>query len=135
MAFTHGRKTVIDIDSNDISAYVKNSEFSREIDTHDTSVYGDDDKTYISGMRDATFSMDGVYDDTTSGPHDVLQPLFVAGAEVTLIRRPEGTGTGLPEQSVSVIVNSYVETNPADDVTTWAAECQCTGAVTQSDQA
>ena len=134
MAFSHGRNTYISIDSNDISAYVKNSEFSREIDTHDTTTYGDDDKTYISGLRDATFSADGVYDDTTSGPQDVIQPLLTAGTAVTLIRRPEGTGSGLPEQSVSVIVSSYVETSPVDDYVAWSMECQCTGAVTVSDQ-
>lgn len=135
MAFVHGRNTYISIDSNDISAYVKNSEFSQDKDTHDTTTYGVDNKTYISGLGDQTFSADGVYDDTTSGPHDVIQPLLDAGAAVTLVYRPEGTGTGLPERSVSVIVSSYVETSPVDDVTTWSMECQCTGAVTDSDQA
>ena len=135
MAFIHGRNTFISIDANDLSGFIKNSEFSREKDTHDTTTYGDDDKTYISGLGDSTFSMDGVYDDGATGPHDVLGPLRDAGTVVELIRRPEGTGTGLPEETVNVIVTSYVETNPVDDVVTWAAECQCTGAITDADQA
>lgn len=133
MAFKHGKDTFFSVDGNDLSSFTKNSELGRTADSHDVTAYGNDDKAYISGLRDSTFSCDGSYDDGASSPGEIIEPLL-GGAAVTLIRQAEGAGTGLPEHSVSVIVTSYVETNPVDGVITWAAEFQGTGAVTKSTQ-
>lgn len=132
MAFVHGKNTYISLNSVDLSAFVKSSEFSRDADTHDVTTYGKGSKVYNGGLLDATFSMDGVYDSGTSGPRDTIEPLI--GTTVTLIRRPEGTGSGLPQDSVSVVVKSYVETNPVDDMVTWSCECQCSDDITSTNQ-
>lgn len=133
MAFVHGKGTVITLDGNDLSAFITDSEFSNDVDSHDVTTYGNDAKVYQAGLTDATFSMEGAYDDTATGPKAIIEPLL-GGAPVTLIRRPEGTGSGLPEESVSVIPTSYSETNPVADMVTWSCDFQCSGAITRSNQ-
>lgn len=132
MAAVHGKNTVITLNASDLSAYIKTSTFTRTYDVHDTTGYGKSDHCYVGGLGNATFSMGGWYDSTTSGPRDIIEPLL--GTVVTLIRKPEGTGSGLPQDSVSVVVKDYVETSPVDDIVTWSAEFQCSDAITSTNQ-
>jgi hypothetical protein len=77
--------------------------------------------------------MEGVYDNTAmTGPKAVIEPLL--GTTVPLIRQTEGTGVGKPQDSVTVLVTSYVETNPVADMVTWSCEMQMSGVVDTSPQ-
>lgn len=135
MAFVHGKGVVVTIDGDNISAYCKNVEFSREADTHDTTTFGKNSKTYASGLKDGTAQLEGVYDNTAStGPGAVLRPLL-GGAAVEFIYQPEGAGSGKPQSAVDVIVNSYEESAPVDDMITWTAELQCTDDIDDTPQA
>ena len=132
MAFVHGRNTVILLDANDLSAFCNESEFGQEADSHDVTTYGKNSKVYQGGLKDASFSMGGTYDNGASGPKAIIEPLI--GTVVPLVRRPEGTGVGLPEETVDVLVTGYTETNPVADMITWSAECQCSDDITSADQ-
>lgn len=134
MARKHGRNTNISIDGNDMSTYISSSDFNVSVDTHDTTAYGDDNRTYIDGLIDATFSCDGHYDDAAGGPDTILRPLL-GGGEITIIRQPEGTGTGLAQQSFSALPTAYDETNPVDGKISFSAEFQVSGAITTTAQA
>ena len=97
-------------------------------------MYGLDGKRYASGLTDGTFSMEGFYDDAAaSTPRLVLAPLL-GGAAVTVLRQPEGAGSGLAQDSFSAIVTSYEESSPVDDMVAWSAELQISGDVDQTDQ-
>lgn len=134
MAFVHGKNTYISLNGDDLSAFVNTSTFSRGADTHDVTTYGKSAHVHSGGLLNGTASMSGVYDNTAStGPRAVIEPLI--GQTVTLVRRPEGTGTGKPEDSVSVVVNSYVETNPVADMVTWSCDMTLSDDVTSSTQA
>lgn len=133
MAFVHGKNTEVDLDGNDLSAYCNNTEWSREADTHDTTTYGKDSKTYEGGLKDGTVTISGTYDNTAStGPKAVIEPLL--GTKVPFVMRPEGTGTGRPERTVDVVVSSYEETLPVADMITWSAELQLSDDVTDTAQ-
>lgn len=132
MAFVHGKNTVITVNAVDLSAYTNTSTFTRGADSHDTTTYGKNDHCFSGGLGNNTFSMGGVYDNGSSGPRDTLEPLV--GTVVTMTRRPEGTGSGLPQDSVSILVTSYVETSPVADMVTWSLEAQCSDAVTSTNQ-
>lgn len=130
MAFSHGKDAQVTIDSNNLSAYISDSTFNQSVDSHDVTAYGATNKAYIDGLIDGTFSVSGHYDDTkTTGPRDVLQGLLGGGA-ITILRQPEGTGSGLAQDSFSAIITSYEETAPVDDNIQWSADFQITGAVT-----
>jgi len=133
MAFFHGKGTVVNVDGNDLSAFTSSSEFDQSADTHDVTAYGDDNRAYIAGLIDGTFSMEGHYDDGAAGPRAILQPLLGAAA-VTVLRQPEGVGTGLAQDSFSGVLTSYNESAPVDDKISWSAEFQISGAVTSTDQ-
>lgn len=135
MAFVHGKGVVTTIDGDDISEYTKNVEFSPEADTHDVTTFGKNSKVYNSGLKDATAKLEGVYDNTAStGASAVLIPL-IGGAAVEFVYQPEGAGAGKAQRVVDVIVNSYEESAPVDDMITWTAELQCTDDIDYTPQA
>jgi len=133
MAKVHGKGTVIILNGSDLSIYCNTSSITRSADSHDVTGYGSDDHVYQGGLKDGTASIGGIYDNTASlGPKAVVEPLV--GSTVTLIRRPDGTGAGKPQTSVSVLVLNYVETSPVADMVTWTAELQKSGAANDAAQ-
>lgn len=135
MSFTHGRHTVIILDGNNISAFSDNTEETDGVDTHEVTAYGAARKAYASGLGDGTFSIGGTHDNTAAGPRSVIKPLMHAGDAVPFVYRTEGTGSGLPEEQVDVIIKSYKQTAPVADMVKWTAELQMTGDLTEIDQA
>ncbi len=134
MAFVHGKDTVITVATKDISAYCKTSSYEGSADVHETTGYGKQAKTKQGGLLDGKFSCGGTYDNTAStGPRAALKPLL--GTTVAVIRKPEGTGTGKPQDAFSAVLSKYVETNPVDDMVTWSAEFEISDVVTTTTQA
>jgi hypothetical protein len=133
MTFIHGRNTFISLNGTDLSAFTDSSELSREADEHDVTTYGKQAHVVQGGLLSSSATMSGTYDNTAgTGPRAVIRPLV--GTNVTLIRRPEGTGTGKPQDSVTVHVKKYVETNPVADMVKWSAELTGSDVVTSTVQ-
>lgn len=134
MSFVHGAQTVVKLDGSDLSLFTNTSEISREADNHDVTAYGATAHNYQGGLKDGTASMGGTYDNTAvTGPRAVIEPLV--GEKVIFIRQPEGAGAGKPQDSATVVVTSYVETNPVADMITWTVEMQLSSAVDTTPQA
>jgi hypothetical protein len=55
--------------------------------------------------------------------------LALVGTTCAVVRNPEGVGTGKPNDAFSGVLNKYTETNPVDDMVTWAAEFDISGPV------
>lgn len=135
MATVHGSNTVVTVNGTDISVYTKGSEFDYSADSHDTTHYGDTGHEYSPGLTDGTFTMEGDYDTTAgTGPRAVLRAL-IGAAGVTVIRRPEGTGSGLPQDSFTGLCTQYVESNPVADYVKWRTSFKISGAVDGTAQA
>ena len=135
MSFVHGKNTAVTIDGNDLSAYANSVEFTRSAETHDVTTFGKNSKVYAAGLKDGEATIEGIYDSTAgTGPGAVLRPL-VGAAAVTLVYRPEGTGSGKPEAEVDVLVTEYQESAPVGDMVTWTAELQLSDAIDDSAQA
>lgn len=123
MAFVHGKATYISLDGDDLSAYVNTSDLNMTADSHDVTTYGKDSHVFSGGLKGGTASMSGIYDNTaTTGPRAVIQPLV--GTVVPLVRRPEGTGSSLPQDTVDVLVTGYTETSPVNDMVAWSCQMQ-----------
>lgn len=133
MAFAHGKNTEIELDSNDLSGFCNTSQLDQESDEHDVTHYGADDYSYSGGLLKGAFTMGGTYDDSATGPKAVIEPLI--GTVVTLLRRPVGTGTGKPQESVNVLVKKYTETNPVAGMITWQCDMTKSGPITRTTQA
>lgn len=134
MAFVHGKDTVVTVNSTDISAFTNTSEFNPTADSHDVTTYGKDGHVFSPGLTSGTFTLGGIYDSSTSsGPRAVLQPL-VGAAATTVVRQPEGAGSGKPQDSFSGLLTSYTETSPVADMVAWSAEFQISDSVTSTSQ-
>lgn len=134
MAFKHGKDTVVKLGSSDLSTYATQSDFNRTAGSHNVTTFGKDSMVYNGGLFDGTAMIAGVYDTTAvTGPRAVIEPLL--GTNVTFVRQPEGTGTGLPQDSVTVLVTGYTETNPVADMITWQVDLQLSGDVDSTAQA
>lgn len=134
MGYVSGENTVVTINATDISAFTNNTDFDDTHEVYDTTCYGAQRKTKKAGLGDGTIKISGIYDDGAGGPRTVLKALKAAKAAVTFIYRPEGTGSGLAQDSVSVIVSSYKEGDPVAGMITWESVLEMTGALTSTDQ-
>jgi hypothetical protein len=133
MTFIHGKNTITKVGSTDISAYVKTSNFEQTADVHDVTGGGATGHAKQGGLLDGKFTCGGTYDNTAStGPRAKLQPLL--GTTQTIIRQPEGTGTGKAQDSFSAVVSKYAESAPVDDMITWSAEFEISGTVNSAPQ-
>jgi hypothetical protein len=128
MAFVHGKTTKLLVATKDISPFTKTSSFEKSGDFHDTTGYGATDHTKAGGLGDGKFTCGGTYDNTASvGPRNAL--LSLVATTVSVVRNPEGIGTGKPNDAFTAVLTKYTETNPVDDMVTWAAEMEISGAV------
>jgi hypothetical protein len=133
MAFVHGKTTKLTVATKDISPFTKTSSYEGDADVHDTTGYGATAHTKAGGLLDGKFTCGGTYDNTVSvGPRNAIKPLL--GTSVVVTRKPEGTGTGLPLDTFTAVVVKYTETNPVDDMVTWAAEFEISDVVATTAQ-
>jgi hypothetical protein len=122
------------VNGTNIAAYCNSIETERKVDSIDTTTFGQAGHTYLGGMTDGTIKIEGMYDDTAGGPKAIIEPLMVSGLLVTAVYRPEGTGSGRPQQSCNVLVTSYSESSAVADMIKWSSELQLSGGVTDSVQ-
>lgn len=133
MPFVHGRTAGITLDGKDLSSFSNNIAFNRSADTHQTTSFGGTSHTFAGGLRNGTCTVTGTYDSiTVTGPRAIIRPLI--GNTVTLLYRPEGTGSGRPLDTVTVVVGGYDETAPVADMVTWSATFQLSGDVVTTAQ-
>jgi len=129
---TLGADAVFMLDSDDLSDFIDTVTFTESADSLDVTTFGNGGHRKRGGLTDGTIAIGGVYDTTSSGPHDVVQPLI--GTVVTFAWRPEGTGTGLPAVTGSVLVQNYVESSPVAEIVRWTANLEIDGDVTAANQ-
>lgn len=131
MGTLQGNDAVITIDSKDISSYGTSVTFSRSVDSHDVTTFGNDAHKYATGLTDGTVSLSGLTDaySVTGGPGPVFDGLMASGLPVVFVYKAEGTGAGKPVRTVTVVVTSYEEEAAPDDRISWSAELQFSGTV------
>lgn len=139
MAFVHGKNAYIRVDNasgtlTDLSSITNEISYSQSIETADTSTYGTNAKTYITGQNDATVSLTGLFDAASATIIEGTIDALIAGTltTATLEFGPEGDGTGKKKYTMEVIVTSYEIGAPVSDVVSLSVEFQRTGATTNA---
>lgn len=123
MARKHSKFTVILINNVDISADCTDSTCEESSGTEDLTTYGKDKIVKGPTLGDGAFSAGGKYSDTAvTGPRAFLKPLV--GTMIAVKYRPEGTGSGLPQDSFAAVLTKYTETAPVAGYRTWAIETE-----------
>ena len=126
MAFTHGSNADVSVDGTNISAYVDSISFSRSVDTAEVTAFGNDDKAFIAGLEDGSFSISGPYDPTLDG---VMAGCFDA-ATVTVFFGPSGSGSGAIKYSASAFITDYTPDMGVSNRVQWSASFQKSGDLT-----
>lgn len=129
---TLGADAVVMINAADISDFVDTVTFTESADSLDITTYGNNGHRKRGGLTDGSVAIGGVYDTTTSGPHDVIVPLL--GTVTAFVWRPEGTGSGKPTVTFNVLVQNYVESSPVADIVRWTAALEIDGDTTHANQ-
>lgn len=136
MAFQHGKSSYLNLDTTaaggsptDVSAYVNNIDFPQTTDTHETTSFGATAKTYLVGLKDATFSISGNWDPTMDG---YLSTLLTPTASTTFVIGPQGSTAAQIKYTGECWLTSYSVGDPVGDLVTYSADFQITGAVTRT---
>jgi hypothetical protein len=129
MARVHGKATVVTLGGSDLSVHSNTLEWSRKADKHDLTCFGVDDHVYQGGLGDGSAKVGGWYDSAAvTGPRAIIEPKV--GTVVACVYRPEGTGSGKPQDTVNALVEEYMESAPVADYVQWSASLQFSGPVT-----
>lgn len=134
MAVQHGSKAVLKLHDGvslrDMSAYVTQTGMNRMRDLAETTpIGGSTYKTYITGLRDGTFPLEGNFDPTVDG---YLNTMYDNNAESAFEYWPFGTAGGSVRFSGNFVLTSYEITTGSGDKGSISAEAQITGAVTRA---
>lgn len=130
--FSHGKSAVFKIaDSGatlrDVSSVVNTASLSRSAETAEVTALGNSSKAYIPGLKDATISVEGMADVTTSGYFD-----GVLGTTTTWEYYPAGTGSGQVKYSGSGILTSFETSAEVGGAVSVSGEVQVSGDVTRT---
>ena len=133
MAFVSAKNTSFSLDNaggtpTNISSYIDSvSGLSNSTDMIETTVFGQDSKTFVPGLRNGdTISLSGKFD-ATLNTH--ITGLLGLATSSTFSYSPAGTGVGTPKFSGECFVASYEVTSAVADLVTFTLSLQITGDV------
>jgi hypothetical protein len=128
--FRHGKKTAVLLNSTDMSLYLNEATVSRDIETNDTTTFGSNSRSYITGLDDGTISLSGMFDSTANASDEVLEGR-VLQENNTLTVLPEGLIVGSRAILVNADMTAYEISAPVADVISIEAGFQADGGVRQ----
>jgi hypothetical protein len=111
MAFKHGKDAAIWFNALDLSSYANDLAFGADVDSADTSTFGNTWKTAIAGQAVAKVDIKGYYDPALTALPAALQ---VENAVVTYM--PSGTAIGDNARLMALDPASYAESSPVGGV-------------------
>ena len=131
----HGKYTAVLLGGIDLTAYANNSSLDFEPDNSDVTTYGKNSHVFAAGLLNGSATVSGFYDSTkVTGPRAAIRALLGV-SDVPFIHRPEGTGSGLPQDLVNCVIKKYSQTHPVADYITWSVDLQFSDDVNSTDQA
>lgn len=135
--FKHGKSAYFALDGTAgslvaISNTLNDITMPRAVETAETTAFGDSDKTYITGLGDATISISGMFDATvdTMLNGDIANLKSGSVASLSFEYGPAGSVASNPKFTGEALITSYEIGSPVGDVVTYSLELQVTGAVT-----
>ena len=130
---SHGKLTVLKLDNwatgsavlTDISAKCSNVDFPETIDSNDTTGFGVNSKTSVSGLKSGSFSIAGIWDATIHAHLNSLKGRDAINVEYG----PAGSANGSPKDTALCHMTSFKKTNPVGDIVKFTADFQVSGDV------
>lgn len=103
MAFVHGSKAVITVNSVALTAYVDDVSFDGNVETAEVTVLANTGKAFIPGLQDGSFKLAGKFDPAADAAFVAMNQV----ASLPVIYGPQGSTTGLPKYTCNAILAKY----------------------------
>lgn len=134
--FRHGKGTVLFFATAGsttgairMSSGFADSSLDRSVDTAEVTAFGDSDKRYLAGLRDAKISWKGNFSSTHAKRFEAMLGNSTGGY---FIFAPESTTTGRRKYRGAAIIDSYKIGSPVGDKVSLELGLQPTGAITST---
>jgi hypothetical protein len=125
MAVAHGKQTRIYLNGYNLTGFFRKSSSELMRETAESTVFGLDDKTYLAGQKDATASLEGLFDNAVDGVEEVL--LAALNADPTILNiLPQGDVLGNVAHGLTTLETKYALDAATDDVVALNTELQST---------
>lgn len=120
----HGKDTKVYVNGYDLSDMFRASSIPAAAGTAETTTYGKADKTFIAGLKEATLSVEGLFDGDANKVDEVLQSVLGASAKSVWTILPGGDVFGGRGVGIEGIETAYEVTSPIEDAVQVTAEAQ-----------
>lgn len=125
MPAAHGRLTRVYLNAYDLTGFYRKQESELTREVADSSVFNQADKSYLPGPRDASASLEGLFDGAVNGIEAVLLAAFAADPTI-LCTCPQGDSLGAVAHALSALQTKYAIDASKDAIVTLANEFQST---------
>lgn len=112
-----------------LSSGLDDASLERVVNALDVTTFGDSDKNYIAGLRDATLSLSGHFASTYEL---FLSAMLGASTNPNWIYGPESTANNRRKVSGAAVLTNYTVGGSVDDKVSMSLTVQCSGAITAS---
>ena len=125
----HGKGIRPLLDEKDVSDFLREVTVSAAMDPAEVTTFGDNDRSYIPGLRNGTFSFDGLFSASTTSADDVANYLDAAlgGSTRQVLTVDLERSTGGRALLMHADDTSYDVSAPLDDVVSVAVDAQASG--------
>ena len=127
MATHKGSEGTIRVGAN-VVAEIRSFTFEQTADTIEDTALGDSVRSYVSGLKQASGSIECFWDETDTSGQGALD----AGASVTLNLYPEGAESGDTYFSMTALVTGVTINSSFDGMVEASITFQATGAITET---
>lgn len=132
--FRHGKTTRLFFDQYDLSSQFRSAAAVSTVDVAETSAFGTQNKTYVTGMKGGTVSAEGMFSGGTTDEDAILSAILGVESKSNLIVCPDG-GATIHRRCwmASVIETTYNVTAPVSDIVGVTADFQVDSGVDYGD--
>lgn len=131
MPFIHGKNAAIIHGAFPLTSFLNDGSVSQDVETAETTAFGaaGGAKTYITGLRDATFSASGMFDGDASAVDVVLSGSIGSDTLAPVLFAPSGIAAGNRGFILQGKTTSYEVSAPVGDVVSVSYDAQADGGV------
>jgi len=104
MAFSHGSKAVLTVNSVPITAYTESAELNFDVDTDDIRVMGARVAEVVAGLVAGALNAGAAYDPAVAA---AIYPAALAGAPVAFEFGPQGSDAGKDKWTGNLIISGF----------------------------
>lgn len=126
--FRHGKRTAVFLNATDMSPFLNDATASRDIEANETTTFGSNAKTYITGLDDGSVDLSGMFDGGANASDSVLNGR-VGQDDNVLTVLPEGTLIGSRAILANGDLTAYEISAPVADVVAIQATLQADGGI------